>query len=264
MHRIDAIRVLDGGQNRAYVKYSVNSGSHFPMRLLVFIIIVLISCNSQAQDSTVLFIPAGRSISEVATPQKIYRFPNFIKGKIYFRDSRVTAGNLNYNYLIGELEFISPQGDTLALIKDQAVNIKYIELDSIKLYYNGSYLEEVADFGSAKILKRQQYRLLKREKIGGYEQPSSTSAIESYSSFTSDDGIMAPRLIVRENVTLVRPAQYFVGDEYNTFLPANKKNIVSLFQKNKRQIEAYLRNNEVDYKNLDHLKKLFASMVPAQ
>ena len=200
----------------------------------------------------------------MVTPQKIYRFPNFKKGKIYFRDSKITAGNLNYNYLIGELEFISPQGDTLALIKDQAVNIKYVELDSIKLYYNGSYLEEVAHFGSAKILKKQQYRLLKREKIGAYEQPSSTSAIESYSSFTSDDGIMAPKLIVRENVTLVRPAQYFVGDEYNTFLPANKKNIVGLFQKNKKQIEAYLRNNEVDYKNLEHLKKLFASMAPAK
>ncbi len=230
------------------------------MSVVIAIVILFFSYELHAQDSTVLFIPAGRSISEVATPKKIYRFPDFTKGKVYFRDSKITSGSLNYNYLIGEIEFIAANGDTLAIVKDQALNIKRIEIDSSVFYYNGDYLEEVANFESGKIAKRQHYRLLKREKIGAYGQPSSTSAIESYSSFTGDDGIMAPKLIVRENVTLFKPVQYFIGDEFNTFLPATKKNILSLHPKNKKQIESYLRTNDVDFKNLEHLKKLFASL----
>lgn len=235
------------------------------MRLLFSIAILFVSCSVNAQDSTLLFIPAGRSISEVGTPQKIYRFPNFRKGTVFFRDSKTTAGNLNYNYLNGEIEFIAATGDTLAIVKDQAMNIKQVEIDGVIFYYTvGGYLEEMANFKKGKILKKQQYRVLKREKIGGYEQPSSTTAIESYSSFTGDDGIMAPKLIVRENISLIKPAQYFVGDEYHTFLPANKKNILSLYQKDKKQIETYLRNNEVDFKKLDDLKKLFASLEAAK
>ena len=212
-----------------------------------------------AQDSSLLFIPAGKSLADVAKPEKIYRFPRFEKGKVFFRDEKVTPGNLNYNYLNGEIEFIAPNGDTLAIVKEQAYNIRRVEIDSAVFYYNtAGYLEEVYDFGAGKILKKQQYRLLKREKIGGYDQPSSTSAIESYGSFTGDDGIMAPKLIVRENISLIKPVQYFVGDQYNTFLPANRKNILSLYNTNKKQLETYLKNNPVDFKNLEDLKKLFA------
>ena len=235
------------------------------MRFLIAITILSLSLNVYGQNSSLLFIPAGKNISDVATAEQIYRFPNFKKGKVYFRDGRINSGDLNYNYLNGEIEFIAANGDTLAIIKDQALNIKYIELDSAIFYYDKTaYLEQVANFETGKILKRQEYRVSKREKIGGYEQPSSTSGIESYSSFSGGNAIMAPKLTVREHITLVKPVQYFIGDEYNTFLPANKKNVLSLYQKNKRQIEDYLRNNNVDYKKLEDLKKLFASMQPAK
>lgn len=211
-----------------------------------------------------IFLPAGKTISDIAKPEKIYRYPEFRKGKVYFRDGTVTSEKLNYNYLNGEVEFIAANGDTMAIVKEQILNIKNIEIDSAKFYYSGGYLEQVADFETAKILKKQEYRILKREKIGGYEQPSSTSAIESYSSFTNLDGTINTKLIVRENITLVRPAQYFVGNQYNTFLPANKKNILKLYQKNKAQIENYLRSNNVDFKNLEDLKKLFSTIEPSR
>jgi hypothetical protein len=235
------------------------------MRFLIAITILGFANNLYGQNASLLFIPAGKSIADVATTEKIYRFPNFMKGKVYFRDGRINSGNLNYNYLNGEVEFIAANGDTLAIVKDQALNIKHIEIDSAIFYYNNTaYLEQIANFEVGKILKRQEYRVSKREKIGAYEQPSSTSAIESYSSFTGNEGIMAPKLVVRENITLIKPAQYFIGDGYNTFLPANKKNVLSLYQKNKRQIEDYLRNNNVDYKKLEDLKKLLASLQPAK
>ena len=118
--------------------------------------------------------------------------------------------------------------------------------------------------GLGKILKKQDYRVSKREKIGGYEQPSSTNAIESYSSFTSADGSILTSLIVKENITLKRVKLYFFGDEYNTFLPANKKNLLRLYPKNKAQLQSYLNKNEVDFNSEADLKKLIASLEPGK
>ena len=229
------------------------------MRLFLVIIVFCLSFGGQAQDSLTIFIPAGKSISDVAKPEKLYRYPDFRNGKVFFRDGTITSAKLNYNYLNGEVEFISGK-DTLAIVKEQVLNLRDIEIDTAKFYYSGGYLEQVANIDNRKILKKQEYKVSKREKIGGYEQPSSTTAIESYSSITDSHGMMNTKLIVRENITLVRPPQYFIGDQYNTFLPANKKNFLRLYQKNKAQIERYFRSNDVDFKKLEDLKKLLASI----
>ena len=227
------------------------------MRKIITIVLFLVSTVLHAQDSTVIFIPAGQSFLKVATPDKIYLLPNFTSGKVYFRDGSITPANLNYNFLNAEMEFISGKGDTLAFVKEQALNIKNIIIDSARFYYyyNG-YLQEVGSNETGKVLRRQYYRVKKREKIGAYEQPTSTSAIESYSTFVSCSGELPQKLTVRENITLVKATEYFLGDQYNTFLRANKKNVLKIYPKKKAQIDAYLLKNKVNFNNGEDLQKL--------
>jgi len=195
---------------------------------------------------------------DVASVDKAYRFPNFTNGHVYFRDGSMSAAKLNYNFLNRELEFISPGGDTLALVKEQMLNIKNIIIDSITFYYYDGYLEEMAHNENEKLLKRQFYDI-KSEKIGAYEQPSGNSAIDAYSSFTDESG--QPRnLAVRANLTLVMKTEYFIGDKYNTFLRATKRNMLDLYPKKKTQIESYLRNNHVNFASGTDLQKLFSSL----
>lgn len=230
------------------------------MRFLLAIIFLCLWLGSVSQDTARIFIPAGKNIYDVVKPGQLYRFPDFRKGKVSFRDGTTTSAKLNYNYLNGEVEFIAPNGDTMAIVKEQMLNLKEMVIDSIKFYYDNGYLEQVTDYKDGKIVKKQEYRVSKKEKIGGYEQPTSNSAIESYSSFSDMYGTMNRKLIVRENITLVKSIQYFFGDQYNTFLPANKKNVLRLYQKDKAHIEKYLSSNNVDFKNLEDLKKLMASI----
>jgi len=229
------------------------------MRILITLTLLgIFSCVNAQEDSSLIFIPAGKMLSDVITPVKIYRFPNFRQGKVYFRDGTITSATLNYNFLNGHIEFISSNGDTLALVKEQILNLKTVIIDSSRFYYHSvyGYMEQIAGNETGKILKKQDYRVSKREKIGGYEQPSSTNAIESYSSFTSADGSILTSLIVKENITLKRVKLYFFGDEYNTFLPANKKNLLRLYPKNKAQLQSYLNKNEVDFNSEADLKNL--------
>ena len=82
------------------------------MKKILLAFFVLFATNLFAQDSLTIFIAADRPIEEVLTPKKIYKYAEFVPGKIFFRDGNFAEGKFNYNYLNGEIEFI--QKDTLA------------------------------------------------------------------------------------------------------------------------------------------------------
>jgi hypothetical protein len=226
------------------------------MKTITFFVFTFLAQLACAQDSTI-FIAADQYVSEVATPARIYHYPNFKAGKIFFRNNTTTDARLNYNYLNGEVEFISPNNDTLAIAKEQMLNIARVVIDTSTFFYKKGYLELVAQNSVGRLLKKQQFDVLKREKIGGYGQPSSTSAIESYGSFKETYGTRQFNLKVRENITLVLKTSYFFGDQYHEILPATKKNIYKIFPTKKEVIDSYLKENEVDFKKPGDLKKIF-------
>ncbi len=227
------------------------------MKIITLCVCMLLMQWARAQDSTI-FIAADQYVSEVATPERIYHYPNFIAGKIFFRNNTVSDARLNYNYLNGEIEFISPDNDTLAISKKQMLDIERVVIDTSTFFYNDGYLELVAQSDVGRLLKKGMYVVAKREKIGGYDQPSSTSAIDSYSSFKESYGTRQFDLKVRENITLVLRTNYFFGDQYHAVLPANKKNLYKVFRSKKDLIDSYLANNDVDFRKSTDIKKLFA------
>jgi hypothetical protein len=228
------------------------------MRPVLVLAMSLFFARVNAQDSTAIFIQAGKSFSDVAGLHKAYRFPDFTNGRVYFKDGSTSAAKLNYNFLYQELQFISPSGDTLALLKEQALEVKNILIDSVTFYYYDGYMEEIAHNESGKLLKRQFYGV-KGEKIGAYGQSSGTSAIEAYTSFT-DRTRHIENLVVSENLNLVMKTEYFIGDNYNSVLRANKKNMLDLYPKKRSQIETYLHNNHVNFASGTDLEKLFSSL----
>jgi hypothetical protein len=232
------------------------------MKIILLVISILTVSQVGAQDSTTVFVAAGRSIYEAATPARMYRFPKFSPGKIFFRDGTTTGGNLNYNLFNEEIEFITAQGDTMAIAKHQMLNIGRVAVSNKSFYFNNylkhGYLEEVLDAQTGKLFKRERYALVNREKIGGYNQPSATSAIESYGNFTNNQGVMETNLLVKENLTFKKRTDYFFSDKFNHSIPANKKNLYRVFSKKKNGIDKYLNNNQVDFNKEEDLVRLLS------
>ena len=223
-------------------------------------IFVALSNILAAQDSTLIFIEADRNVSEVLTPAKIYRFPKFMKGKILYRDGSHSDAILNYNFLNGEIEFISPTHDTLAIAKNQMLNIKEALIDTTSFFYDNGYMELVAETTFGKLVKKQTLVIIKRDKIGGYNQEAPSSAVESYGSFTDNYGSFVTDLKIKENITLALRSNYFVGDQYNVFLPASKKNMMDLYHSKKDRIKEYLDKNDVDFKKGKGVKEMFQAL----
>ena len=223
-----------------------------------FIFCFLLFCVNKAfaQDSTRFLIKADQYISEVLTPERIYKYPNFSKGKIFFRDNTITEAILNYNYLNGEIEFINPANDTLAIAKHQMLNIKHINLNKDTFYYDDGYMQQVLRTPAGRIAKRQMLVVVKKEKLGAFDQPTSTTNVESMTLFKLYSSTSIHSLKIRENITMALVNEVFIGDNYS-FLPASKKNLLKLFSSKKSVINNYLDQHHVDFKNTEDLQKLF-------
>jgi hypothetical protein len=220
------------------------------MRVLPLIVLVCY-CSAQAQDSTIT-IKAGTSFNESVSITDLYDYPQFVSGKVFFRPGDSSAGRLNYNRFLDEMQFIDFKGDTLNLANPGT--IKFIRISNDLFYYDNGYVKLIKDNNTIKFAAKQTLKVSGKSKIGAYNMASPGSAIDSYSSLTIDHKNY--NLTPREDVTLTKKTEYYFGDKYNHFVLANKKNILRLYSKQDGIITAYLKENNVDFSNREDLEKL--------
>ena len=224
------------------------------MKNYCFVFLLLFANLTYAQDSSTFVIKEDQLASDYITPDKVYKYPKFSRGKIIFRDKTSTEALLNYNYLISEIEFIGPQKDTLAIASHQLPTIQRIQVNKDTFYYHDGYLQQVLQTPLGILSKRQSLLIVKVEKLGAYDMPSNTTKTESPIIFRDYFGsTINSQLRVRENITMTYRTEYFIGDKYLYFLPANKKNFLKIYPSRKQTINTYLKENTVDFKNLNDL-----------
>lgn len=209
-----------------------------------------------AQDSTLVTIKTGEKVTDVLTPAEIYHYPQFINGKVFLRDGTKGAAKMNYNRLYGQMLFINPKGDTLALADEK--NIKFIVFDQDTFYFYEGYIRLLADDGVVKLTEKQVWVLADIRKIGSHNRPTTTVAVTSFSTYTDGlDAAKSKNLIMNEDIVLRKETQYYFGDKYNFFVPASKKGLLQLFPKEHPSIENYIKVNKVNFNKRDDIEKLY-------
>ena len=231
------------------------------MRSLLLLFIILIGyADLSAQDSTFVTIKTGQNVKDVLTPSDIYYYPQFTNGKVFLRDGSMAVGKMNYNRLYGQMLFINPIGDTLALADEK--NIKFIVIDKDTFYYDGGYLRLMANGGVVKLTEKQIWVLADIRKIGTHNRPTTTVAVTSFSSYTDGrDAAKSKDLIMNEDVVLRKETQYYFGDKYNLFVPASKKGLLQVFPKEQREIDNYLKENKVNFNKKEDVEKLYQFLL---
>jgi len=231
------------------------------MRSLLLLFFILIGyADLSAQDSTFVTIKTGQSVKDVLTSPDIYHYPQFTNGKVFLRDGTKAAGKMNYNRLYGQILFINPIGDTLALADEK--NIKFIVIDRDTFYYDGGYLRLMANSGVVKLTEKQIWVLADIRKIGSHNRPTTTVAVTSFSTYTDGrDAAKSKDLIMNEDVVLRKETQYYFGDKFNLFVPASKKGLLQLFPKEQQEIDNYLKENKVNFNKKDDVEKLYQFLL---
>ena len=218
---------------------------------MLSLILIVWCCSASAQDSTIT-VKAGTSFSESVSITDLYEYPQFVYGKVFFRQGDSTVARLNYQRLSDAMQFIDFKGDTLDIA--YAGTIKFFRINNDIFYYDDGYVKLIKDNNTVKLAEKKTLRVSGRNKIGAYDMASPTSAITNYGSLIDQKAIY--KLVPREDIILKRKTEYYLGDKYNHFVLANKKNLLRLYSKQEGPITRYLKENNVDFNNKEDLEKL--------
>ena len=215
---------------------------HF--RRFILFLCFCIWCTNQlsAQTRTTITIKAGEGITAIY--KQMYRFPQFMYGKVYFMNSDSAKGKLNYNMLIKKMQFIDKRGDTLVLSDNNPIRL--VVIDTIIFYCNSEEcVELLAGYPPAELAASYKLKLADEQKIGAYGLSSSTQTIENTSSFVENNY----KLLVGKDLVFAKDTRYYFIDANKHFIVANKKNLLKLLPGQKTKIENYLKTHDVDFKN---------------
>ena len=205
-----------------------------------------------AQSRKVTRVKAGDDIAQAYSKNGFYRLPNFSKTVLYYKSGSKNDGILfNYNILSGNMQFISPKGDTLDMAGIEAVDS--IVFPQTAFYNNDGFQEVVAQIGSFRLLKKPTIKM-QAENIGAYGQPNPTSSIVNYTNYFSGTNVY--NLVINQDIVIIETITWSFLDASNTVYKPSKATLLqSLPAEKKSAAEAYLQKNKV---NFDKEKDLLA------
>ncbi|MGI8634053.1 MAG: hypothetical protein ACR2KZ_01485 [Segetibacter sp.] len=223
------------------------------MRILLAVTLLFsLSKNICGQQTKSYVVKAGEQILDVLPLEAIYAFSDFKSGTVFMRDGSISTAKLNYNVLLNEMQFIGSKGDTMAIAYPET--IKYISVDTLLYFYDKTYLQVVSQVDSFKVAIKQSFTQAPYRTRGGYDAPTATSSITTYSSITSNG--TRGNLQVKKDVKLEKETSYFISDKFNHFSKADKKAFLNIFPMKKVNIVDYMNKNNVNFSNKDDIEKL--------
>lgn len=218
---------------------------------LLAISAVLLHTHGHAQKNQ-WTVKAGESIEEALGDSVIYRYAQFMPGIVYYNDGKASRGYLNFNRIIGEMQFLAPGKDTLSVANE--TSIKYITIQTDTFYFDKVYIELIHSNAAAKLGRLEIIKLTDFKKEGAFGQMISTSSIDALNSFYT--GSQTYKLTQKSIVTLSKKTIFFIGNNDNDFVPAAKKNITKMFSKKSSTLESFIKENKIGFSKEDDLLKL--------
>jgi hypothetical protein len=228
-------------------------------KLFVPLAVLIVFYTAGAQkNSSVVVNPTKQNEDDLT--RKMYRYPEFISGKAFNKDSTITEAKFNYNYYTNEVLFIALKGDTLELTNGAEFDKITMGTDTF-YYYDKQFVQQVTSQPSFNLFLKRSLKFNGSEKSGPYGTYSGSSSITSVDKIV-DNRIGTVSLKIDENLLYVFRDTYFVSDRFGQFYPATKKGFLRLFSKKGKELQEFLEKNEIDFSKREDLEKLLDHMRP--
>jgi len=113
-----------------------------------YVAVIFVLCwynfNVSAQKNKRYTVNPGQKIFEVIPQSDIYKYPEFTVGMVLIKDGTFASAKLNYNGLLGEMQFIDPRGDTLSLADEKNIS-SYLHQNTVNFNDEGD-LKKLCSF----------------------------------------------------------------------------------------------------------------------
>ncbi len=190
-----------------------------------------------------------------------FLYQQFFTGKIVFADESYAEPLMNYNRLTGQMLFLTPKGDTLALARPETTAQVVIGTDTF-VYYEKTFLQKVTHNPDQNLYVREFMKFIGKEKKGPYGTYSPVSAANSSSTYTYDDNSHA--YISIDEKHLYKPSsEFFIADAQGNIYPANKQGLYKAYADKKDKLKTYIESTRPNYSDKDEMLMLIRYMKKA-
>jgi len=203
-----------------------------------------------AQNNEFITVKAGMTVKSCFPPRIRYRYTSFAEGAGFLKNGSVIHDKFNYNFLLGEMEFIRSK-DTLVISNKKDLRSITIALDTF--YYNNGYLEQIRS-GKVKVFVKQTIALKDILKKGAFGTTARNTSIDSYTSVSSRGSIYELR--PDEDWLFQKTSEFYISDADNHYLPFNRKNAIQTVLGKGDIIKNYLKTSKIDFESREDLLKL--------
>lgn len=211
-------------------------------RVLIAACAVIICVTASAQTATQrIVIPGGNSAWDNYL-KEVFLYPSFESGIVEYKNGQRYKSNLNYNKVIGSIQFIDEKGDTLELSNVESVRSVTIGNDAF--YFIPECIQRVKSADKCTLYKHEQARIADKMKNGAYGLPNSTGTIESVDRL--DTKWAWNRIDINESLLISKVSTYYIENEKGEILPASKKNIYTLYPKKVDAIKSFMKSNNIN------------------
>jgi hypothetical protein len=220
----------------------------------LFLPFVIMSLSLQAQPPGAILVKAGEDFRGVIPRTERYRYPQFQEGVLFYPQStRSEIMKMNYDLVVGAMQFLDEKGDTLFIAEDSNI-FKYIKIQK-DLYYHDfllGYFEMGTREGLVKLLIQNKWKVLRREPVvnNGYSSSASIATTE-YSLRRSDINTF----VQNENILYTKELYYFLLGKRDKIYKANKAGFVKAFSDHRRQVKQYIGNHDIDFRKEEDIRQ---------
>ena len=226
------------------------------MKKILLFICILSCCNAlQAQD--VIHHQRGEDLQQHLNDSIKFVVPEFQAGVIVFKDGTYSRGPVNISTIEQCIYFINDAGEYQVLTNESEVNRVSIKGRSfVKSKYG--YVELLQTLDEVMLGAVRRVSFFETEKKGAYGSKSQTTAVTTVGSLYGS-GQFYTLGVDQDTPFKYKVIPYLYKD--NRVLLSNTKNFQKCFPDKKEQIESYLKDNSVNFENLEEVTALFKALA---
>lgn len=185
--------------------------------------------------------------SEVA-----YFMPEFTHAYIFYTNGTKFEANLNICLVDNSVRYINDKCDTLLMANAASVN-KILAGDAIYQQLNGTFVHQLAAYGQTSLSEKKIFNFKEPEINIGFANLAPTSTARAYNAEDHD----VAKGYGKDMEIDYRLETVYVLTHKNKTYSCKQSSFIKFFPEKKQQIKEFVKKNDIDFSNKDHVISLF-------
>jgi hypothetical protein len=241
---------------------------YLPITMVILLVAVQGMAQTQPRAETFRSTDENIKVDKLTSFNMQYLLDAFTDGVVYSSARGHLRGEeLNYNILLDAIQYYGPNGDLLSLFADQPIDSVVIG-DYVLIPFQGAGFVQVFDAGDQPLMLRRNIALrtetLVRGAYGSIERTSSTERVNNLFGESSSGEIFNLDLRLSNasrdeiEVRLRYQEAFYIMLNGKPLELSNRRSTVRAFPDHSREVNSFIRQNNIDFDDPQSLAKLAA------